>query len=98
MLAIVIKKAAILRQSEKGGPTKKLPICLVEQIVSKEFTRIPDDDGFVPFCRQSREIFTQVGMHDKKRPQVPTPKNSALRRLAYRRRPSPLGVRAARGH
>ena len=70
---VVIKKAAVLRQGEKGGPTKKLPICLVQQIVSEEFARIPDDNGFVTVCRQSGEIFTQVGMHDEKRPQVPTP-------------------------
>ena len=71
--AVVIEKAAILRQGEKSGPAKKPAICLVQQIVSEELARIPDDNRFVTVCRQSREIFTQVGMHDEKRPQVPTP-------------------------
>jgi len=71
--AVVIEKASILRQGEKGGSMKKPAICLVQQIVSEEFTRIPDDNRFITVCRQSREIFTQVGMHDEKRPQVPTP-------------------------
>ena len=44
----------------------KLPICLVQQIISEEFARISDDNSLLTVCRQSGEIVSQVGMHDEK--------------------------------
>ena len=65
--AVVIEKAAILRQCEKSGSTKKPAICLVQQIVSEKFARVRHDDGFVTVCRQSGEIFTQIEMYDEEK-------------------------------
>ena len=65
--AVVIKEVAVFRQREKLGSVKNLAIGSVQQIVSEEFARIPDDDGFLTVCPQPREILAQVRMHDEKR-------------------------------
>jgi hypothetical protein len=69
-LEIAIEEIAIFRKRKKLGAMDDLPVCGIQQFVSRTASRIADDDRLAAACAQPSKVLASIWMHEEKRGKI----------------------------